>query len=619
MDRTLRLVVSVFFALITFQLSAKAISPNEPIGAAWTLGMLQNEGTPLYKWLQNAPCNPAISVTPTAYSICNKDSVQLTASGAVTYTWTPTTGLSCINCANPKASPGATTTYYVAGTNASNCIDSVPVTVTVGGIIVTIQGESTSICQGNTDTLKAYGADSYVWNTGATTSSIIVSPSTTFTYSVTGTSLTCQNSASYAVTVFPRPTIIISGNNNICAGSSTSLTASGATNYLWAPSSGLSCTACPNPMADPSSFTIYTIIGTDNNGCSNATTDTVNVIPLPTVSVNPMPPVCPETKITLTGLGSPAGGTYIWQPGNKTGQSIVDTIITTTLFQVAYTTGCGTVTDTVTVGVNPVPTLFFSTIFKDLCVGLCDQFTASSAPASIGIAWWNWDFGDDSTSSGKDPIHCYNKPGEYTVTLTVQTTGGCQTSNQRTDMVTVFPKPQASFYYTPDPVSVLDPVVSFSNNSSDTYPITNWSWNFGDNIDSNSYLENPTHTYADSGTYCIRLSVTDVNGCIDSTIQCLDVGTAYTFYIPSAFTPNNDNINDVFAPKGTDVKDFEMYIFDRWGNQVFYTQDMNTGWNGGKNNNGAKISQEDVYVYVINVTDTKGIDHHYKGAVTLLK
>jgi gliding motility-associated-like protein len=609
----------VFITLLALQLSAKGISPNEPAGMFWPISMQTNGGVLLSKWLQNAPCNPSVSVTPTAYSLCPKDSVQLTASGAVTYTWTPTTGLSCSNCANPKASPSATITYNVAGTNAANCIDSTKVTITVGGIIVSISGSSSSICQQSKDTLTASGADSYVWNTGATTSSIIVSPASTFTYSVTGTSLTCQNSASFTVTVFPLPVIIISGNNDICSGSSTTLTASGAANYLWAPSSGLSCTSCSNPTADPGSYTIYTIIGTDNNGCSNAVTDTVNVIPLPTVSVSSIAPVCPETRISLTGLGSPPGGTYSWQPGNIPGQTLVDTIMRTTLFLVDYVTGCGTATDTVTVGVNPVPTLFFSTIFKKLCVGSCDQFTASSAPASIGIAWWSWDFGDDSTVIGKDPVHCYAKPGEYTVTLTVQTTGGCQKSDQIPNMVTVFSKPQAAFYFSPDPVSILDPVVSFTNNSSDANPIDFWSWNFGENADSNSFVENPTHTYQDTGRYCVRLSVTDVNGCVDSTTQCIDIGTQYTFYIPSAFSPNGDNVNDVFIPKGTDIRNFEMYIFDRWGNQVFYTEDITNGWNGGKNNNGSKISQEDVYVYVINVIDTKDIQHHYKGAVTLLK
>ena len=485
---------------------------------------------------------------------------------------------------------------------------------------VTITGSSASICQGNSDTLKANGATSYLWNTSATTSSIVVSPSTTTVYSVVGTNLNCNADTTFTVTVFPSPTITISGNNTICFDSSTTLTASGALNYVWAPSSGLSCTACPSPVANPTVTTIYTIIGTNNNGCSNAVTDTVNIIPAPavTASISNRQP-CEGVPVTLSAVGSPPGGTYLWKPGNKTGPIVIDTPLTATVYTVEYTTECGTATDTVSVEVAPIPSLFFSANPRRGCVQFCTQFTASYTPPSLTITSWNWTFGDGGTSTLKNPSYCYDIPGEYAVTLEAQTSQGCtSTLPTSSGFITVHPLPQAAFTYSPDPATIIDPLISFTDNTKGSQ-IIDWYWNFGDNADSISSLQNPTHLYQDTGRYCVKMGVMDIYGCVDTAINCIEIGTQFTFYIPSAFSPNNDGINDYFTPRGTDVGTYEMYIFDRWGMKIFYTNNIWEGWNGGVNNKGSRICQEDVYVYLINVTDTKGVQHHYTGSVTLLK
>ena len=560
---------------------------------------------------------PVITVNPSAPSICKGDSVLLTASGATTYTWKPTTDLSCSWCTQTYAKPNTTTTFTVVGMNGSGCVDSTTVTVTVGAIIVTIQGSADTICQGNSDTLKAYGATSYLWNNSATTSSIIVNPSATTVYSVTGTSLTCQNNASFTVTVNPAPIITITGNDTICLGGSTNLTANGAVNYFWAPSSGLSCTACPSPAANPTVTTTYTIIGTDNNGCSNATTKTIYVIPKPTVKASHPPPVCAGVFVSLSANGSPAGGTYKWQPCNKTGQSIVDTPKVTTQYTVTYTTPCGSVTDTVTVFVNPIPNMELFVNFKSGCAQLCLLFRSLNTVPGASISSYSWDFGDGGTSNLQNPPYCYTTPGTYTVTLMVNSGSCSKTTNMATPIV-VYARPKADFTYTPNPATILDPLVNFSDISSDTYPITTRLWNFGDKTDSASNSRYPSHLYSDTGVYCPYLVVTDVHGCQDTSQQCFDISTQYSFYIPSSFSPNGDGENEVFTAKGTDVTKFEMYIYDRWGLQLYHTNDINEGWNGKVKSSG-RICQEDVYVYVINVTDKKQNQHHFTGAVYLVK
>ena len=185
-------------------------------------------------------------------------------------------------------------------------------------------------------------------------------------------------------------------------------------------------------------------------------------------------------------------------------------------------------------------------------------------------------------------------------------------------MITVYPHPLAAFSYTPQPVDILNPWVQFINNSYDKYPIAYWYWNFGDGKDSLSNEKNPSHLYGDTGTYCATLVVVDEHGCIDTAVNCLVVGPDFTLYIPNAFSPNGDGMNDVFEPKGSYIKNFEMYIFDRWGMELYHTTDIFKGWNGTTKGSNT-ICQEDTYVYTINVTDTRGNIHKYVGNVNLIK
>ena len=189
-------------------------------------------------------------------------------------------------------------------------------------------------------------------------------------------------------------------------------------------------------------------------------------------------------------------------------------------------------------------------------------------------------------------------------------------------MITVYPHPHAAFTYSPNPVSILTPLVQDSDRSTGKFPIVQWNWNFGDGNnkteDSTSSSHNPSHLYSDTGTLCTILTVTDEHGCVDTATGCVDVQPFFTFYIPNAFTPNEDGLNDVFMPKGSYVKDYQMYIFDRWGMQLFYSNAMDNGWNGRLNNSGKKY-EEDTYIYLIYVTDTGGNKHTYNGMVNLIK
>ena len=131
-------------------------------------------------------------------------------------------------------------------------------------------------------------------------------------------------------------------------------------------------------------------------------------------------------------------------------------------------------------------------------------------------------------------------------------------------------------------------------------------------------IQNPMHNYAAKGIYTVKLVVMKAGYCIDSIIKTVEVKPEFTFYIPNTFTPNGDNTNDFFTGKGEEILEFDMSIFDRWGNKIFQTNDMIKGWDG-KSNGGSEISQQDVYVYMVKLRDFEGKEHTYNGHVNLIK
>jgi len=186
-------------------------------------------------------------------------------------------------------------------------------------------------------------------------------------------------------------------------------------------------------------------------------------------------------------------------------------------------------------------------------------------------------------------------------------------------MITSYNHPTAKFTESPQPTTILNPVIYFKDQSIDNYGIASWNWTtFGDGTDSVSNSSAPPHTYQDTGTYCASLTVTNIHGCVDSTTNCVVIGPQFVLYIPDAFTPNGNGINDIFQPKGQFVSSFVMYIFNRWGDLIYTTTDITKGWIGSVNNSGP-LCQEDTYIYVINAMDSKRKQYNYTGRVSLLK
>ncbi len=185
-------------------------------------------------------------------------------------------------------------------------------------------------------------------------------------------------------------------------------------------------------------------------------------------------------------------------------------------------------------------------------------------------------------------------------------------------MITVSPFPSSSFS-APLSTGILEPTVNFIDNSTGA---TSWNWNFGDslatNINNNSIIQNPSHTFSDIGNYYINLIVGNSSGCYDTAQLCLEIEPEFSFYIPNSFSPDGNGKNDGFFGKGGNIKEFAMQIYDRWGNLIFYTDNVDKHWDG-RINRGTETGQEDVYVYVVNILDNKNKGHRYIGNVTIVK
>lgn len=322
---------------------------------------------------------PLPTLSATNGSVCGGSSATLTVSGATDYTWSPASDLSATNGSVVTASPSVTTVYTITG-SAFGCSSVTTSTVSVlSNPTVSVNGAT--VCAGSTVNISASGATNYTWSASPslsqTTGSLVTcSPSSTETFTVIGANGSCTNSAVGTVTVINLP-VLSSASSSICSGNTGSLSVSGATTYTWLPSASLSPATGETVSANPSVTTVYTITGT-MAGCSNTTTATMSVVPLPTVSITNASVCVSNPSVTLSASGAT---NYSWTPAaslsSSVGVSVVSNATTTTNYTVSGEAAGCTNTAVVTVSVIPNPTLSISN--ATICSGTNATLTASGA------------------------------------------------------------------------------------------------------------------------------------------------------------------------------------------------------------------------------------------------
>jgi gliding motility-associated-like protein len=456
---------------------------------------------------------------------------------------------------NMTVSPNSTTTYNVTVSDLCGTTVTESIVITVDSSNANA-GPDVSICLGETTTLSATGGTIFIWSTGDTASSIIVSPIVTTMYIVSVPGL-CGTTDSVTVTVHPIPLVTATSNPaSIVIGGSSQICATGGGVYQW--------TSSP---PDPS------ILGQSNNACANVT------------------------------------------PTNTTTYNVL----------VVDSNGCQNTANTMVVVITVYPEIDFWGEPLSGCVPLSVQFydnTTKTVPEST----YYWDFGNGTYSFDQNPIAHYVEAGTYNITLTVSNPGGMGATLKMTDYVIAYPNPVAIFSTAPEnSTTVLSPIFHFYDYSLGSP--TQWLWSFGDGFENTQ--QNTYHNYTgddyyfefpyleDTGNFLVTLIVTTETGCKDTASKNIRIEPACSLLVPNAFTPNEDDKNQTFCVYqfGVLKESYNIVIYNRWGQLVFSSNNIDECWNGKVDNAKPVIG---TYVYKINFMDTQNIKHQIKGSVTIV-
>jgi gliding motility-associated-like protein len=228
-----------------------------------------------------------------------------------------------------------------------------------------------------------------------------------------------------------------------------------------------------------------------------------------------------------------------------------------------------------------------------------------------------WQFSDGSTSTEATPTHVFSPPGVYSLSLTAISSQYCMDTSKvvSVNSITVNPSPVAGFVATPTLTTIFDPEINFYNTTIVTENIVSWYYNFDDGTGSSEI--NPFHAYQTWGDFYVTQTVTNVFGCPNTVKLLVRILPEFRFWVPNAFTPDKDGLNDVFKPIVIGVEDYTFLIFDRWGEQIYKTQDQTEGWDGRYKNDPCT---DDVYIWKCDFKNvvSKEYEHHV-GHVTLVR
>ncbi|MDG1332208.1 MAG: PKD domain-containing protein [Crocinitomicaceae bacterium] len=523
-------------------------------------------------------------------TICDGASVTLNGAGALNYAWD-----NGVVDGVQFTPPVGTLTYTVIGTDGNGCSNTDQVDVTVNPLPNVNAGLDQTVCEGTAVTLNGAGANVYVWDNGVVDGVSFVPPVGTQTYSVEGTDVNgCLNNDQVDITVNPLPNVNAGPDQAVCDGVAVTLNGAGALNYVWnnGVTNGVSFIQIVGTIT-------YTVTGTDANGCVNTDQVDVTVNPLPEVDAGSDQAVCDGTPITLFAAGTQ---NLNWNNGVINGVPFNQGVVTVTytVFD-SFATGCSA-SDQVTVTVNPNPNVRADDVI--ICAG------DGAILSGEGADFYSW---SDGVVDGVEFFPTVS--GMYTVTGT--NNFGCTSTG--TAMVTVLELPIADFNILDFNLTTVTPGTGFDNLSSGAVA---YEWNFGDGSGISNEFE-PYHEFpsAGPGSYEIVLTAFSADGCMDERVKYVYVTQDYTIYVPNAFTPDANGVNETFKPvlEGFEEDDYTLYIFNRWGELVFESHDMNVGWDGKYSQLKEKV-QDGVFTWKIEAGIKNSSDSKiFVGHVSILK
>ena len=555
--------------------------------------------------------------------VCKGGVLNLNGSGANFYSWTgPNAFVS--NIQNPSITnvPLLASGVYTLIGSLGTCTAGVTSSITINPLPVPTISVNSPICEGQTINLIGGGGTTYTWTGPGGYSSVSQSPSifsaslsNSGNYALTVTDANnCVNSTTTNVVVNPKPAAIATGTV-VCENTNATLSASGGISYSWIGPNGFTSNN-QNPIVlnvTMANVGEYTVVVTSANTCTNIAATKLGMDPAATPSITTNSPVCLNFTLNLLASGA---ASYTWSGPNAF------TSVSQNLAIIANSVSIGGVytltalsnkgckgTATVNTVVNPTPSAAIAAKKKG-CPPLCVTFTAVSS-SSIQSCNWNFGNGGGSFSTSLTAQTCYNSTGFYDVFMDLTDVNGCK--NSAIDTVEVYPKPLADFHYGPG-LPIENDQIDF-NDASLGLQINSWSWYFAADAHS-STLQNPKYIFEVAGIYPVALVISNKWNCKDTIVKPIVIGEDFSIYVPNAFTPNGDGINDTFQPKGHGIVQYDLMVFDRWGEKLFHTTDFFKGWDGIFK---GELSKDDTYVWQIVVKNTLGKSKSLKGIVTLVK
>jgi len=445
----------------------------------------------------------------------------------------------------------------------------------------------------------------------------------------------CPDTSSQSVTLFPEVQAMFSLTpQSGCSPLDVNFTneSTNALDFHWDFGDGVTHTdANPthpfdNPTTQVQNFNVV-LTAISDYGCENLYNTTVEVFPQPNADFDVTPNVLqyPESTIQITN-NTPGSWIFDWDFGDGTTLNNVANPLSHTFpdigeYSIQLTARSPMCEDTIT----QLVLIRSGEIIVDYdssyagCIPLEVKFYNKSENA----LWYSWDFGDGTTSALLHPNHTYEESGTYVVELTAGNTIDEKVSRKHT--VTVYPQPTAAFTVAPEIAFLPNAQVSFYNQSDLG---VEYLWYFGNG--ETSLDSETTYYYEQPGVYDVALVTISEHGCVDSltVVGAVKVNLQCELIFPNAFTPSetegtgiyNPEVpevnNDIFHPVYQNILDYNLQIFNRWGELIFESNDINVGWNGYYH---SVLSKQDTYVWQVEATCLGGNKIYDSGSVTLMR
>ena len=483
---------------------------------------------------------------------------------------------------------------------------------------------------------------SYKWHFSGQDSSALASPQ--YSFSAPGvhtvqmqvqSSLGCRSSVTSSVMVHYLPVVEFT-SNPVCQGAPMHFINQSYINdastlfyrwdYMGDGWDDSSATHAISPITYPGSGGYsFKLQAVSDKGCRDTKVEIVRVYANP-VAAFITNKACAGDKIVFSNLSSSADGTlttYIWDfdGDNIPDKNEPNPTFTYTLngeyssqLTVISQFGCSNTRNKLLFA-NPKPVAAYRADKTSGCPPLTVSFQNLSSIAS-GTFSTTWNFGDLSpTIHHNNPSHTFSS-GYYDLTLELTSDSGCVTKLQHPHFLEVHEKPVAAFKIFPEEIDEDEPNITVETRASNATQ-TRYYVNDGSTFTTADFSHNLKNLDGSFQPMIVQV-VKNEAGCTDTTFDLIRIRPAFTIYVPDAFTPNGDGINDSFLAKGVGIKQFEIQIFDRWGHKVFVADNIETAWDGRSRNSIESVKQ-DVYIWKAQVLDIHNKKHQLSGHVSLIK